>query len=240
MIFNNFKKSVVLLVLTMLSFSSFSQSKKVWLQKADYNFEKYDYATALKLYFMVLNDSIGMSYQIMPYEVTLSNQKLNKKKKNDSTKAVSTEDYAQHQIAVCYRNTYDYERSLVHFKETSEARSYLDDGYYYANSLMNLGHYDEAIIEYDKLFVLEGVSDVIVERALQDKTSCVYAKTLDASTSIIKVELEDTTVFNKGTTSFGVNFWGEDKLIFSSAREGGILFDYELQDSEYLLGFILD
>ena len=80
MIFNNFIKNSVLMVLMMLSFNSFSQSKRVWLQKADYSFEKYDYANALKLYFMVLDDSLGLSTQIIPYETTLSNQKLKKKK----------------------------------------------------------------------------------------------------------------------------------------------------------------
>jgi OOP family OmpA-OmpF porin len=233
MIFNNFKKNIVFMMLMMISLNSFSQSKRVWLYKADYNFEKYDYASALKLYFMVLDDSLGLSMQIMPYEVELSNQKLIDKK--DSIPTVSTEDYATHQIAVCYRNSYDYERALQYFKQTTEAGSYPDDGYYYANSLMNLGKYDESLEAYDKFFSVEGTSDEIVERALQDMTACSYAKTLKSNTDIINVELLDTAVFNKGTTAFGVSFWGDDKLIFSSARKGGVVVDPEVQDSEYLL-----
>lgn len=233
MIFNNFKKNIVLVMLMMISLNSFSQSKRVWLHKADYNFEKYDYASALKLYFMVLDDSLGLSMQIMPYEVELSNQKLVDKK--DTVPTVSTEDYATHQIAVCYRNSYDYERALQYFKQTTDAGSYPDDGYYYANSLMNLGKYDEALEAYNNFFEVEGTSDEIVERALQDMTACSYAKTLESNKDIITVQLQDTTVFNKGTTAFGVNFWGDDKLIFSSARKGGVVVDPEVQDSEYLL-----
>jgi outer membrane protein OmpA-like peptidoglycan-associated protein len=182
---------------------------------------------------MVLDDSLGLSMQVVPYEVELSNQKLVDKK--DSLPKVSTEDYATHQIAVCYRNSYDYEKSLQYFKHTTEAGSYPDDGYYYANALMNLGNYDEALKAYDNFFTVEGTSDVIVERALQDMTACNYAKSLESDKGIINVQLQDTSVFNKGTTAFGVSFWGDDKLIFSSAREGGVIVDPELQDSKYLL-----
>lgn len=223
------------MVLMMLSFNSFSQSKRVWLQKADYSFEKYDYANALKLYFMVLDDSLGLSTQIIPYETTLSNQKLKKRNKKDTIPSVSTEDYVHHQIAVCYRNTYDYERALKYFKLTSLKGSYPDDGYYYANALMNLGYYSEAIKVFDTFNLIEGSTDQMLVRALQDKTACNYALKLKNDGNIFDVKLLDTTVFNKGTTSFGVNFWGEDKLIFSSAREGGVLIDPEVQDSKYLL-----
>lgn len=235
MIFYNLKKSITLVTLIILSLNSFSQSKRVWLHKADYSFEKFDYAEALKLYFMVLDDSLGMSTQVMPYEVSLSNQKLVDGKQKDSIPKVSTEDYAQHQIAVCYRNSYDYKRALEHFKATSEKGSYPNDNYYYANSLMNLGRYDEALVQYNKFFELDGTSDDLVTRALQDMSACNFAKGLKSEDNEMQVELEDTVVFNKGTTSFGVNFWGEDKLIFSSARKGGVLFDPEKQDSEYLL-----
>ena len=100
---------------------------------------------------------------------------------------------------------------------------------------MNLGYYSEAIKVFDTFNLIEGSTDQMLERALQDKMACNYALKLKNDENIFEVKLLDTTVFNKGTTSFGVNFWGDDKLIFSSAREGGVLIDPEVQDSKYLL-----
>ena len=230
-------KNILLIVLLMTSVHSFGQSKKVWLYQADYNFELSQYPTALRYYHMVLDDSLGLAMAIIPYEVQLSNQKLQKFADNDTLKTVSLEDYVNHQIAMCYRNSNDYERAVIKFKASAEKGAYPDDYYYYANSLMNLGNYDEALKVFESYTEMNGTSDELLERALQDMTSCVFAKELQQSDDNIDVVLADTNIFNKGTTSFATAYWGGDnnKLVFSSARTESVILDPEKQDPNYLL-----
>jgi len=230
-------KNMLLIVLLFSSVHSFAQSKKVWLYQADYNYSLNQYPTALRYYHMVLDDSLGLGMAIIPYEVQLSNQKLQKFADNDTLKKVSLEDYVKHQIAMCYRNSHDYERAVVEFKASAEKGAYPDDYYYYGNTLMNLGQYDEALKTFENYTAMDGTSDELQERALQDMTSCIFAKKLQQSDDNIEVILADTIVFNKGTTSFATSYWGGDnnKIVFSSARNGGVLLDPEKQDSKYLL-----
>ncbi|MGV6861163.1 MAG: OmpA family protein [Putridiphycobacter sp.] len=209
----------------------YGQSKKAWLYKGDFYFEKNDFGTALHFYQMVLDDTLGVNTEVQPYEVTLTNQKL-KKSKSDTTKA-SPEDYVRHQIAMCYRNAYDYENALNYFKTSAESESFPDDYYYYASSLMSLGRYQEALEAYEKFTTLEGTNDDLLIRALQDMTGCNFALKLQEKQDVMSVELADTSVFNKGTSSFAVSFWGDDKLVFTSAREGGVILDPNQQDSRY-------
>lgn len=228
-------KYLLIFVIITGAVQTFAQSKKVWLFKADYYYEKNDFPSALRYYQMVLDDSLGLSTRVIPYEVVISNQKVNQKEMQiDSTKTVTIEDYAHHQIAMCYRKSFDYDRALEYFRLSAGRNAYLDDYYYVANSMMHLGMYDSAIAAYDEFIMLEGTSDMLLERSLQDMTGCAYALDLEGPDEDIKVDIADTAVFNKGSSSFGVMYWGQEKVIFSSAREGGIIYDPLVQDSRYL------
>ena len=241
----NIKNILVTGLLLICATSAFSQSKKVWLYQADYYYDKNDFASALRLYKMVLDDSLGLSTYVIPYEATLTNQKF-KDSKNDSTNtgkatsdslkySVPLTDYVHHQIAMCYRKSKDYKRALEHFKISAERGKIPDDYYYIANSIMGMGNYEEAIAAYDHFVTLDGTSDVLLERALQDMTGCVTAMKIEPDDDIF-VDIADTSIFNKGTASFAVSYWGsEDKLVFSSARSESVIVDLELQDPNYLL-----
>ncbi len=227
----------ILSLLLVLSTNSFSQAKKVWLYKADYYYEKNDFASALRLYQMVLDEKLGLSTRVIPYEITLSNQKLkDPNKEGDSARTVTTEDYVHHQIAMCYRKTYDYKRALEYFEKSASTNGYPDDYYYIANSIMNLGDYEKAMEAYQKFIGLEGTSDRLIERSLDDMSGCNYAIKLEADDDIF-VNIADSAIFNQGSSSFGVTYWGKEynKVVFSSAREGSVIIDPETQDPEYLL-----
>lgn len=213
-----------------------AQSKKYWLYQADEYYKKQNFASALRLYHMVLDDSLGMTTAIRPYEVELSNQKFKKDSSQvDSTKNVSLGDYTRHQIAMCYRYSHDYPKAIEYFKMSAESGAYPDDYYYYGNTLMYMGEYDEALSIFDHYMTLDGTSDNILERALQDMSGCVFAKKLETPEEEITVKLSDTTIFNSGTSSYATMFWGgSQKVIFTSAREGGIILDPYTQDSRYL------
>lgn len=231
-------KFLTVFILLFATSNAIGQAKKVWLFKADYYYEKNDYASALRLYQMVLDDSLGLSSRVIPYEVTLSNQKLKPPKtEGDSTDiTVSTEDYTNHQIAMCYRKSFDYKRALTYFQQSAGRGAYIDDYYYVANSYMNLGDYEKAMEAYQVYIGMDETSDVLVKRSLEDMSGINKAiKGIEVKD--VYVNISDTAVFNKGTSSFAVTYWGTsyNKVVFSSAREGNIILDPEKQDPNYLL-----
>ena len=58
-----------LFVLILLTTAvSFGQSKKVWLYKADEFYDKMDFANAEHYYHKVLDDTLGLSTRVLPYE----------------------------------------------------------------------------------------------------------------------------------------------------------------------------
>jgi len=178
-------KHTLLLLLIVASTSGWAQSKRVWLYQADYDYVTGHYPTALVLYQKVLDDSLGMSFEVLPYEVMLANQKINKlesKLKKDTTHKVSVEDYVTHQIAMCYRNSKDYTRAVEKFKISTETGAYPDDYYYLGSSYMNLGDYQKALETFTYYSEkVEGASDELLKRALQDMTACDFALKYDGS-----------------------------------------------------------
>jgi outer membrane protein OmpA-like peptidoglycan-associated protein len=214
------------------------QSKKLWLFRADEFYQEKDYASALMNYHLVLNDSLAKEYEVHPYETALTNQKL---KKSDSTNfsgdtTANTEAYVKHQIAMCYRNTYDYSHAVAYFKESKEDNAYPVDHYYYANSLMKTGKYEDAITEYENYLKKGDVPDEFLIKTQEDLAGCHFALNPAHINLETKLWKADTSTFNKGTASFGAIYWEhEGKMIFASARKGGVVLDPEKQDSEYLL-----
>lgn len=233
----NLNKYLILFVLAILVSSSYGQSKKVWLFNANTFYAESDYASALKYYHLVLDDTVWRETKVLPYETTLSNQKLKTDSNQvDSTLTVELKDYINHQIAMCYRKTFDYKMAANHFKETAGVGAYPNDEYYYANALMNIDDYEGAIEAYDGYIKSEGKSDILLKKSQFDISGCHFALNPRSLNKEVTVRLSDTGVFNKGTSSFAAMFWGsEDKMLFTSAREKGVVIDASKQDSKYLL-----
>lgn len=228
-------KKLLFLLLCLLSFQSFSQSKKVWIYNADNFYEKEDYFNALIYYKKALNDSIGMGSMVLPYEIEVTNQKLPKQGiQADSTRTIPMEDYVNHQIAMCYQKTFDYSHAVEFFKLTSKTGSYPDDQFHYANALMNNKRYEEALPEFESYIRSGSYSDSLLRTAQLNITGCHYAMNPDNVKLKVEIQLADTAVFNRGTSSFAPMYFGnENRMMFTSARKGGVLLTPE-QQSEYL------
>lgn len=229
-------KNISVVLLMLLCVVAYGQSKKVWLYHADEYYSQSDFASALKYYNMVLDDTTVMSTRILPYEAQLSNQKLKSDSNQvDSTLTVELKDYINHQIAMCYRKTFDYAKAAEHFKFTAGVGAYPDDQYYYANALMNINDYEGAIEAYDAYIRSAGKSEALLKKSQLDISGCHYAMNPRSLKKEVTVKLADTAVFNKGSSSFAAMFWGsEEKLLFTSAREKGVVIDPINQDSRYL------
>jgi OmpA-OmpF porin, OOP family len=228
----------VLIFSALFSITAQGQSKKVWLYKAEEAFEKRDYASALRYYHMVLDDTLAMSSEVLPYEVVLSNQKLEKEPgKSGNDKMAGITDYVNHQIAVCYRHSHDYPNAVAYFKITSEKPAYVDDIYFLGNTLMYMGEYEEALAAFEKFIAAGTGSEHLVARAYADISGCTYGMTVEEPAQKITVELADTSVFNAGLSSFAAMYWSTPdakRVVFTSARTGSVILDPETQDPRFL------
>ncbi|MCR9173119.1 MAG: OmpA family protein [bacterium] len=230
-------KKLVLLLILALPALSFGQSRKVWLYHADNYYEAQDYYNALLNYQNALSDSIGLQEATIPYEVTLGKLALKSKEKRelDSARTVPLRDYIEHQIASCHLKTFDYGKAVDHFAKTSTFKSYPEDVYHYGLAQMNVGNHEEAVKLFESYIASDNYSDSLLRSAQLLITGCYYALKDLKVYHKMEVKLADTSVFNKGTASFAPAYFGNDnRVMFTSAREGGVLFDPEKQDSRYL------
>lgn len=236
---------LVLLALTCLQLSS--QSKRLWLKYGDEAYAKKDYPTAISYYTKVLDDTTVLTELVLPYEVQLVNLKL-KNLKSDSLKPaaptptvstktqkeISKSDYVNHKLAHAYQMNHDYVNANIYYKLVIDNGSYPDDNYYYGISLMNLKKYEEAMHVFEAC-APKSANDSLKSVVQKQIASCYFALDTNSYKQMIKVTMMDTMVLNKGTSNFAPMYWGgPGKLLFTSARKGGVLLDPEKQDSRYL------
>ena len=230
------KRSLIILVLFLIPFVGSSQSRKVWMYHADNFYQEADYHNALLNYQKALSDSVGLEFATIPYEITQSNLKIDKSKKDlDTARTVPLKDYLRHQVAMCYMKTYDYPRAVEHFQNTADMGSYPEDLYYYGVAQMNNNDHEGAVRTFEKYIASDKYNDSLLRSAQLLITGCYYAMDDNNVKKKVEVNQLDTTVFNKGTSSFAPMFFGsEDRLMFTSARDGGVIFDPEKQVSAFL------
>ncbi len=227
-------KKLLFILFFLVQMISFSQSKMVWLNTADKFFEKKDYQNALIHYQKVLNDTIALNEHILPYEVQLSNRSLSKKvSESKDGRAVTVEDYTNHQIALCYQYTFDYKRAEEQFAKTHQSKGYPDDAYLYGNALKANQKYEEAMNVYELFIRSNPESDSLTEAAVIAMQGCYYMLNDASAKTEARVKSADD-VFNNGTSSFAVSYFGsENRVMFTSARPGGVILKPE-QQSEFL------
>ena len=229
-------KKYLVIGLMLLPFLATSQSRKVWLFHADEYYQHADYHNALLNYQNALSDTSGLQSMIIPYEASTSKQRLkNTGREIDSNRVVPVKDYIEHQIGMCYVRTFDYKKAEAHFSEKKNIQSYPEDLYHLAVAQMNVNQPEAAIYTFEQYIASETYSDSLLRSAQLSITGCYYAMDETNTKKKVSVELADTSVFNRGTAAFAPMFFGsENKLMFTSARDGGVLFDPEKQESAYL------
>lgn len=234
-------KRIILLFIVLGSCQVFGQSKKLWLKNGDDAFNKKDYTTAISYYTKVLDDTTVLAELVLPYEVQIVNLKSKdfkqdtvKKSKPKPVAQISKADYLNHQLAASYRLNFDYLNASTFYKKVVDNGSYPNDLYYYAISLMHLKNYKGAMQNLELL--MSNVTNDTLKAAIQkNMSSCYFALDTNSYRQMIIVKKMDTIVFNKGTSSFAPMYYGSSsKLLFTSARKGGVILDPEKQDSRYL------
>ena len=233
---NLFFHSGIVMVFLILTLGSYSQSKLEWIYNGDEFFKLEDYPSALKYYKRSLNDSIPMEMEVRPYEAEVSNQKIDKKTIRIDSVEVPLEEYVNHQIAYCYFKIKDYENAEKHYSLiSSDSSHFKNDYFFYGVALMNNEKYKDALDIFEKFVKTNSTSDSLVRKTQWNMSGCYNAMKNGVKEEVV-VTLADTSVFNKGTSNFGVMYWEYDgKVLFSSARDGGVIIDPVNQQSSYLL-----
>ena len=233
------KRILSIVILCIVCLHMQSQSKKLWLKYADEAFVKKDYPTAISYYTKVMDDTTVLNELVLPYEAQLVNLKISHLKTDSVKKApvktqkeITKADYVNHQLAHAYRLNYDYANAVDYFKQVTDNGSYPNDAYYYGLSLMQIKDYTGAMNVFEK-YVGSGSANDSLKKIIQKQVaSCYFAQDTASYKQMIHVKMLDTIVFNRGTSNFAPRYWGgPGKLIFTSARPGGVLLDPEKQES---------
>lgn len=243
------KKSLLVFCCLFLVSFAFSQSKKVWIDLADDAYAKRDYANAAIYYAKVLDDTTVLRNYVLPYEPQLVNLKmpslfkvpeLSITKIKDSINIVKEDlvqsskyDFILYRLAQSYRLNFDYSHAADAYKKCVDRKVYKDAGYYYGISLMNQKQYQTALKAFDTYVQEKEGSDSLILLAAKRETWCYFA--LDTLVpKKASVRMMDTLVFNRGTSNFAAMYYlTDEKVIFTSARRGGVVTDPLKQDSRY-------
>jgi len=234
------KKVLTIVFLFALFNSSFAQTKREWLEYGDVAFKNGDYKTAINFYLKVLdketNNDLVRPYATVPYTPV-------KKAKADTTKAKKTvntdprEVYVTHQVAESYRLNRDYVNAEVWYKKSKDNNSeeYPYEGLWYGEALMKNQKYPAANLQFDEVMTLsEGKDSIVFNQAKLKIAGCYLAiDTANIKKEIIVKELD--SLFNAGTASFAVNYYGDPNTIqFTSARESSTVTDPKKQNAKFI------
>jgi OOP family OmpA-OmpF porin len=150
-------------------------------------------------------------------------------------KTKSQYDYVLFQLAQSYRLNAEYNNAAIAYKKCVDRGMHPDARYYYALSLMNVKRYQEALNEFEAYVTSNPANDSLAKVGQKKEAGCYYAMDSANVNRIIKVTQLDTNVFNKGTSSFGANYYSSpSKIKFTSARKGNVITDPKKDDPAYL------
>lgn len=244
-------------VIIIFSSTLHSQSKKLWIDEGDKSFKQQDYSTAIAYYLKVLDDTTVLkNTNVIPYEIQLVNLKLKKdsakatakdsvnsnivlktkkgKGTKNNLKTYAPQDYVNLQLGHAYRLNADHLKAVEAYKKCVE-NNVPDARYYYALSLVNTKQYLEALNEFEKYVNSNPSNDSLSKVAQKKEAGCYFALDSAGVTRTIQVLMPDTSVFNKGNSSFAATYFNDySKVLFTSARKGSTILNPKKEDPEYL------
>lgn len=244
------KKKLLLFTFVLLGYLTQAQSKKLWIELADNAYAKKDYATAANYYSKVLDDTTVLRSYVLPYEAQLVNLKMKSlfevpelrvTKRKDSINTAKEDlvisskyDFILYRLAQSYRLNFDYKHAAEQYKKVVERNVYPDAGFYYGLSLMSIKSYSSALKAFEAYVQSKQGTDSLRKVAQKKEASCYFALDSLQPRKVQRVKMLDTVFINKGTSNFAPMYYlSNTKMIFTSARRGGVVTDPEKQDSRY-------
>jgi len=235
-------KKLLLLTILLAFGTSFAQSNKKLEEQGDAAMENGLYSYAVHYYSFVLfkidEDRKEIYYA---YGVTTNYQKPEitktgavKPPENPTSKEISI----IHKLAKAYLKANDYVNAEVWYSSAIKhaQSSFPYSKYYYGLTLMKNFKYDEAISEFEEFIKENGNPENRFYQLANDKiVNCHFAKNPQNSTKKLNITNLDSVV-NLGSASFGLQFYSDNQMIFSSAKEDLV---NELENPD-LNGYLLD
>ncbi|CAG0971327.1 MAG: OmpA family protein [Bacteroidetes bacterium] len=242
----------------LLLFSSllFSQSRRELIHLGDAAFKNENFASAAHFYRLVVERNTSENTQnTFPYEIrywkgngkqktTDTTSVKSEEDKNEKKTEISLEDhYVYHQIAESYRRNSDYKNAEIWYEKIKHLKSeqFPAERVWYADCLMKNGKYDHAI-EQIELFREDTSSSITPELSLIAEKlmmGCYFANDPESDNPNMRANLLDSLI-NSGTASYSINYFGDErKIIFSSARQGNVTGENELNNPSFLSDFYL-
>lgn len=170
--------------------------------------------------FKIFNISIAIS---QPQAKTPDSLTSIKDSVNTLEVASTSDQYVVHQIAECYRLNHDYQNAETWYQQSvkNSAAAYPFDSYYYGDALMKNKKYPAANLQFEAtLNTATEKKDTTMMKLSKNRIAGCYLA-IDPNNMLKGIEVnEQDSVFNSGTSSFAVNYYGDEKTLhFSSARD---------------------
>lgn len=243
--------------------ASLAQTKKEWLKYADDAFKRGDYKNAVVYYTKVIDKNtpsdITHPYETKPFSpakkdsasgfkifnitvaISASGKTDSASAKNDSVKVIeiasSTDQYVVHQIAESYRLNRDYQNAELWYKQSVKTNlsAYPYETYWLGDAFMKNKNYAAANLQFEAALAkaTEKKDENMIKLAKQKIAGCYMGVDANAmKQGVVVTELD--SVFNSGTSSFAVNYYGDESTLqFSSARDGNVVADPKKQKAKY-------
>ncbi|MGZ4158703.1 MAG: OmpA family protein, partial [Bacteroidia bacterium] len=239
------KRIIALFFLLFISIASFAQSKREWTEYGDAAYKNGDYKTAVTFYLKVIDKGTSIDYtrpyEIKPYTPPPKKNKDSVKTTVKDTSTIKTSDpaeqYVIHQIADCYRLNHDYTNAEIWFKKSldNKPEAFPYEAFWYGDALMKNQRYPGAAFQFEQVMSdAEKKDSVMFQQAKLRIAGCYLATDTANNKTGVKINYLDS-IFNSGTSSFAVNYYGDANTVqFTSAREGGTVTDPKKQDSKFI------
>jgi outer membrane protein OmpA-like peptidoglycan-associated protein len=233
------KLSVVIGMITLMCGTAFTQSRKELIELGDNAFKIGNYGSAVYFFGKILFSQASKDDGTYPYE-TKSYNLSSKKQKDGDVKKITDEKslYALHRLAESYRKLKDYDNAENFYRQAYEnpTPQFPDTKYYYALTLMSNEKYQDA----EKLleeYIAEAAGTQLKQAQIQ-LGGCEMALGYEANGAAAVVNELDSN-FNNGYSSFGVNYFTDNSVIFASARKGNHIEDPKKESDIHTTDFYI-
>ena len=231
----------------------FSQSKKEIIEQGDNAYKNENYASAAYFYKKIIDKKGVSSGLVHPYEARSWVAPLKKSKaERDSLEQekVDTNSYGDdavvlHKLANSYRLNHDYLNAetwyavAVKYPIDEIDEDLQSSRLWYGEALMKNEKYDDAVVQFEE-FKKETSNMELSKRADKDIIGCYFAQDGSSTNESVTVTPSDSNM-NFGTSSYGVNYFGDEMtVIFSAAAPNGTVKDEKSkEDSKFLSDFYI-
>lgn len=238
---------VVLIVFFSAFLPCLSQEQIEWMEQGDIAFKNEDYSHAAAFYLKAVTNEmatdISRPYEITPY-VRLKKEEENGDKKvpvkskqpaPNLNQPAQLQQYLIHQLAESYRLNHDYVNAEQWYKKSVSSKpplQYPFDHYWYADALIKNNNCKAAIPELEAVFKLgERKNPTLFQQAKIKQQGCRMISDSANYKKDMSISIPDSA-FNRGSTSFSANYYGDTHIIqFTSAGKTSLTDESKNQSS---------